>query len=45
MNARSSSPSVGKTGRFPTPRDMTPEQFREVRSLIESKVKELIATL
>ena len=30
---------------IPDPRDMTPEQFREVRNLIESKVKELIATL
>jgi protein-tyrosine-phosphatase len=27
------------------PRDMTPEQFREVRNLIETKVKELIETL
>ena len=27
------------------PRDMTPEQFREVRNLIEAKVKELIRTL
>jgi protein-tyrosine-phosphatase len=31
--------------KIPDPRDMTPEQFREVRNLIESKVKELIATL
>ncbi len=30
---------------IPDPRDMTPEQFREVRNLIESKVKDLIATL
>ena len=30
---------------IPDPRDMTPEQFREVRNLIETKVKELIATL
>ena len=30
---------------IPDPRDMTPEQFREVRNLIESKVKELIASL
>ena len=30
---------------IPDPRDMTPEQFCEVRNLIESKVKELIATL
>jgi protein-tyrosine-phosphatase len=29
----------------PDPRDMTPDQFREVRRLIETKVKELIATL
>ena len=31
--------------KIPDPRDMTPEEFREVRNLIESKVKELIATL
>lgn len=30
---------------IPDPRDMTPEQFRGVRDLIESKVKELIRTL
>ena len=30
---------------IPDPRDMTPEQFREVRNLSESKVKDLIATL
>ncbi|WP_439629934.1 arsenate reductase ArsC [Gemmata sp.] len=30
---------------IPDPRDMTPEQFRGVRDLIEQKVKELIATL
>jgi protein-tyrosine-phosphatase len=30
---------------IPDPRDMAPEQFREVRDLIEMKVKELIATL
>ena len=30
---------------IPDPRDMTPEQFREVRNLIETKVKELLATL
>ena len=30
---------------IPDPRDMTPEQFREVRDLIESKVKDLIASL
>jgi arsenate reductase len=30
---------------IPDPRDMTPEQFRGVRDLIETKVKELIATL
>jgi protein-tyrosine-phosphatase len=30
---------------IPDPRDMTPEQFREVRDLIESKVKELIQSL
>lgn len=31
--------------KIPDPRDMTPGQFREVRNLIESKVKELIETL
>ncbi len=30
---------------IPDPRDMTPEQFREVRDLIERKVKELLAVL
>ncbi|VTT97634.1 protein tyrosine phosphatase : Protein tyrosine phosphatase OS=Chlorobium sp. GBChlB GN=HY22_09850 PE=4 SV=1: LMWPc [Gemmataceae bacterium] len=30
---------------IPDPRDMTPEQFRGVRDLIEVRVKELIATL
>jgi protein-tyrosine-phosphatase len=30
---------------IPDPRDMTTEQFGGVRSLIETKVKELIATL
>ena len=30
---------------IPDPRDMTPEQFRGVRDLIESKVKELVASL
>jgi arsenate reductase (thioredoxin) len=30
---------------IPDPKHMTPEQFREVRNLIESKVKELILTL
>lgn len=30
---------------IPDPRDMTPEQFREVRNLIETKVRELIATI
>ena len=30
---------------IPDPRDMTPEEFRDVRDLIERKVKELIATL
>jgi protein-tyrosine-phosphatase len=29
---------------IPDPRDMTPDQFRDVRNLIETKVKELIAT-
>lgn len=31
--------------KIPDPRDMTSEQFREVRNLIETRVKELIATL
>jgi protein-tyrosine-phosphatase len=31
--------------KIPDPRDMTPEQFKEVRNLIETKVKELIETL
>lgn len=31
--------------KIPDPRDMTPEQFREVRNLIETRVKELIETL
>jgi protein-tyrosine-phosphatase len=30
---------------IPDPRDMTPEEFRGVRDLIESKVKALIASL
>ncbi len=30
---------------IPDPRDMTPEEFRSVRDLIETKVKELIASL
>jgi protein-tyrosine-phosphatase len=30
---------------IPDPRDMTKEQFREVRNLIEAKVKELLETL
>ena len=30
---------------IPDPRDMTPEEFRGVRNLIEAKVKELIAAL
>ncbi len=30
---------------IPDPRDMTPEEFRGVRDLIESKVKELLASL
>lgn len=30
---------------IPDPRDMTPEQFRGVRDLIERKVKDLLATL
>ncbi len=31
--------------KIPDPRDMTPEQFRDVRNLIETKVKELMRTL
>lgn len=30
---------------IPDPRDMTPEEFRNVRDLIESKVKDLISRL
>ncbi len=30
---------------IPDPRDMTPEQFREVRDLIEGKVKTLLAEI
>lgn len=30
--------------KIPDPRDMTPEQFRDVRDLIEAKVKDLIQT-
>jgi protein-tyrosine-phosphatase len=30
---------------IPDPREMNPEQFRGIRDLIESKVKELLATL
>ena len=30
---------------IPDPRDMPPERFREVRDLIERKVKELLATM
>jgi len=30
---------------IPDPRDMEPEQFREVRTLIETKVKELIRSI
>jgi protein-tyrosine-phosphatase len=31
--------------KIPDPRDMTPEEFRNVRDLIERKVKDLLATL
>jgi protein-tyrosine-phosphatase len=31
--------------KIPDPRDMTPEEFRGVRDLIERKVKELLASL
>ena len=31
--------------KIPDPRDMTSEQFREIRNLIETKVRELIETL
>jgi hypothetical protein len=30
--------------KIPDPRDMTPEQFRGVRDLIEAKVKELLSS-
>ena len=30
---------------IPDPKEMPPEQFREVRDLIERKVKDLIASL
>jgi len=30
---------------IPDPKDMSPEQYREVRDLIDQKVKELLATL
>lgn len=30
---------------IPDPKEMTPDEFRDVRNLIEAKVKELIATL
>jgi len=31
--------------KIPDPRDMTPEEFRDVRDLIERKVKDLLANL
>jgi arsenate reductase (thioredoxin) len=31
--------------KIPDPRDMTPEEFRDVRDLIERKVKDLLVTL
>jgi protein-tyrosine-phosphatase len=31
--------------KIPDPREMTPEEFRDVRDLIERKVKDLLATL
>lgn len=31
--------------KIPDPRDMTPEEFRDVRDLIEKKVKDLLADL
>lgn len=31
--------------KIPDPRDMSPTEFREVRNLIETKVKELLASL
>jgi arsenate reductase (thioredoxin) len=31
--------------KIPDPRDMNPQQFRDVRNLIESKVKELLQSL
>ncbi len=30
---------------IPDPKDMSPERFREVRNLIEQKVRELLASL
>ena len=44
MNARWSSPGSGDWKDF-DPREMSPEQFREVRNLIEAKVKELLQSL
>ena len=37
--------SGSKEKQIADPRDMTPDQFRDVRNLIGRKVKELIATL
>jgi protein-tyrosine-phosphatase len=31
--------------KIPDPRDMSPEEFRGVRDLIEAKVKDLLASL
>ena len=36
---------VREDWQIPDPREMPPEQFREVRNLIEQKVKELLAKL
>lgn len=49
MGCGDACPNVRATQRvdweIPDPRDMTPEQFRGVRDLIEQKVKSLLATL
>jgi arsenate reductase len=34
-----------RPAQIPDPRDMTPDEFRGVRDLIEQKVVELLATL
>ena len=39
------SAKIREDWQIPDPRDMAPEQFQEVRDLIEKKVKELLARL